>query len=821
MPLEVKMAIARRAVLLLLIATPATFHFAKPATTALAQQSAQRQTAPLRVDSTKAWSRRELIDTYCVTCHNERLRTGGLTLNQIDTADVGRDAETWEKVLHKLRSGQMPPPRAPQPDQAAIIGFTSWLQTALDDSAAANPNTGRVGVHRLNRTEYANAIRDLMALEIDAKKLLVPDEPDEGFDNVASSLTVSPAHLERYVAAAQKISRLAIGDPAMGTAPAFALYEIPRLLAQDKRVSEDLPFGSRGGIAVRHHFSLDGEYAIKVRLRRQIYDYIIGLGEPQQLDVYVDGKLAKRLTVGGEGPGTPGPLSWVGEIVGDTEWELYMHAADAGLEVRVPVSAGTKTVAVSFVDRPRESEGIVQPAQRDSLFDEQYNKFAAIESVGIGGPYKPQGSGDTPSRRAIFVCRPNANVEEEACAKKILSTLARRAYRRPASDQEVDTLLKFYRDGRSEGGFEAGIQSAIERVLVSFNFLYRTEGNPRNATPGTIYRLSDIEFASRLSFFLWSSIPDDELLDLATRGKLKEPTILEGQVRRMLADRRSRTLVDNFANQWLTVRRVSAWQPDPNLFPDFDENLREAFLNETQLFIDTQFREDRSVIDLLDAKYTFVNDRLARHYGLPGVYGERFRRVDFSDGVRGGLLSQGSILMVTSYPDRTSPVLRGKWVLDNMLGMPPPPPPPNVPDLDSSKSEDGRTLSLREQTERHRKDPGCASCHVRMDPLGFALENFDAIGAWHKTDATAVLPDGTQFDGVAGLREFLLSHREDFVTTFTTKLMTYALGRAVEYYDYPAIRKVVREGAATNYRWSSIILGIVNSTPFQMRKAAS
>lgn len=807
------MVILRETLVLFLLMVPPVLFYG---------QAVTRTNPPAAVSSTTPWQR-EVIDRYCVGCHNEDTSTAGLSLSGINIEEVNHDREVWEKVFQKLRTHRMPPVGKPRPDQATYTAMTSWLETALDRAAASHPNPGRVGVHRLNRTEYANVIRDLLALKIDTKELLLPDEEAEGFDNVAANLTVSPAHLERYVSAAQKISRLAVGDPAMGTAPAFKLYQIPRLLVQDDRVSEDLPLGSRGGIAIQHHFLLDGEYVIKLRLRRQIYDYIIGMGEPQQIDVRVDGKLVKRFTVGGEGTGTPGPMTWVGEIVGDTEWELYMHAADKDLEVRFPVKAGTRTVGVSFVDRPWEPEGVLQPPQREfgRMSDEQYDGYAAIDSVGIGGPYAPDGPGDTPSRRAIFVCRPASNTDEEPCAKKILSTLARRAYRQPASEREIQTLLGFYRTGRNEGGFDAGIESALERILVSFNFLYRKDGNPPNRASGTIYRLSDVELASRLSFFLWSSIPDNELLDLAIRGNLKNQTILERQVRRMLADRRSKALVDSFASQWLSVRKVRSWQPDPFVFPDWDENLRDALIQETELFVGSQFNEDRSVMELLTANYTYLNKRLAQHYGVSGISGERFRRVTFDDGIRGGLLGQGSILMVTSYPDRTSPVLRGKWLLDNMLGMPPPQPPPNVPELET-KGEDGRVLSIRAQLEQHRKNPACASCHVQMDPLGFALENFDAIGQWRNTnDASAVLDDGTQFDGVAGLRKFLLTHRDDFINTFTAKLMTYALGRGVEYYDYPAIRKITRGAAAGNFKWSTIILGIVNSTPFQMRRTES
>ena len=787
----------------------------------------QRSTSPV---GPTASAPREVINEYCVMCHNDELVTGGLTLSAIDFEDVGRDAEVWEKVLHKFRTGQMPPQGMPRPDEATSGATVAWLETTLDQAARANPNPGRVGVHRLNRTEYANVIRDLLAVEIDARALLLHDEADEGFDNVAASLTISPAHFERYLSAARKISRIAVGDPTMGAVPSFKVYPVPRLLDQDSRVSEDLPFGSRGGMAIRHNFPLDGEYLIKVRLQRQIYDYIIGLGDRQQLDVRLDGKRIQRFAVGGVGMemGTSAPLTWVGEITGDVEWEEYMHSADDGLEVRVPVQAGTRTVSVSFVKALREPERAPQPKPRgfSIMSDQQYDGQAAVDSVAIGGPYLRQGPGDTPSRRKVFVCRPTTSADEEPCARTILSTLARRAYRRPVNDEEVQTLMDFYETGRSAGGFEAGVGSAIERLLVSVNFLLRTENPPPNTAPSAVYQLSDLDLASRLSFFLWSSIPDDELLDLAVRSQLRDPAVLEGQVRRMLADPRSSALVENFTSQWLTVRKARVWQPDPDQFPDFDENLRQALLQETRLFIDSQFREDGSVVRLLSANYTFINERLAEHYGIPGIYGERFRRMSFDDDVRGGILGQGSILMVTSYPNRTAPVVRGVWLLDNILGMPPPPPPPSVPDLELT-GEDGRALTMREQMERHRRDPACAACHVRMDPLGFALENFDAVGRWRTEsdgipiDASSVAVDGTPIDGVPGMREFLLSHREDFVSTFTAKLLTYALGRRVEYYDNPAIRQILRDAAATDYQWSSILMGIIKSSPFQTRRTSS
>jgi mono/diheme cytochrome c family protein len=771
---------------------------------------------------------REFVETYCASCHNDRLRTAGLTLSGLDSADPGANAELWEKVLHKVRTGQMPPAGRPQPPLAVSHAVTTSLASALDDAAARRPDPGRVGLHRLNRIEYANAVRDVLGLTVDTRALLLPDEADEGFDNVAASLALSPAHLERYLAAARDISRLAVGDASLASAPASATYRVPRLLEQDVRLNEDLPFGSRGGLAVRHTFPLTGEYAFKVRLRRQVYDYIIGMGHPQQLDLRIDGVRIKRFTVGGAATGTPGPLTWNGEIVGDTEWELYMHAADAALELRAPVQAGERSVTVSFVDSPWEPEGIAQPLPVDfgRGSDEQYDGYAAVDALTIHGPYKTTGSGNMPSRTRIFVCTPKGSADESPCATRILSTLAERAYRRPVTPAELKTLFDFYETARRDGGFEAGIQAGIERMLVSFNFLFRMDSDPPAASPGTVARVSDLDLASRLSFFLWSSVPDDELRTLAVRKQLSNPKVLEQQVVRMLRDPRSKALVESFGSQWLGVRKAASHLPDPNIFPEFDENLRAAFLQETSLFLESQLRDDRSIVDLIAADYSFVNERLAQHYGLADVSGERFRKVTFPDTTRGGLLGQGAILMVTSYPDRTAPVLRGVWVLENLLGMPPPPPPPNIPDLET-KSADGRLLSIREQMEAHRRNPACSVCHVRMDPLGFSLENFDAIGRWRRdsegrpVDASSVFADGTPLHGVEGLKAFVLDRRENYVHAFAGKLLTYALGRHVDYRDQPALRKIVRGAAARDYRWSAIILGIVNSTPFQMRKAAS
>jgi mono/diheme cytochrome c family protein len=766
---------------------------------------------------------RALLNQYCVTCHNERLRTAGILLDKADVSNVTVHSDLWEKVVHKIRTGEMPPAGLPRPDRATFDGFASWLETSLDRAAANNPNPGRIPLHRLSRTEYGNAVRDLLALDIGNGSFLIADDVDQhGFDNIADVLSVSPLLMEQYMSAARKISRLAIGDPAI--LPVFETYNVPITLTQDERMGEDLPFGSRGGIAIHHHFPLDGQYDIKIRLQRTIYGYIRGLGRPHQLEVRVNGKLIKAFAVGGDAPSGPGsPATYSGNIMGDPKWDLYMHEADKGLEFRFPAKAGTATVTVSFIKDLPESEDIPQPTETGFglSVDEMYQGDPAVESVAIGGPAHVDGPGDTPSRRKIFACQPNTTAAEQPCAREIIATLARRAFRRPVTDAELSMLLGFYESGRRQGGFESGIQLALERILADPRFLFRIERDPPNARPGTVYRLSDFELASRLSFFLWSSIPDDELINIAAAGRLHDAATLEQQVRRMLADDRSDALISNFASEWLQLPKLRGFVPDPEQFPYFDDNLRDAFVQETELFVRHQMRADLSVRDLLTANYTFANDRLAQFYGIPNVYGSHFRMVKVPNQERGGLLAQGSILMATSYPNRTSPVLRGKWLLDNILGTPPPPPPPNVPPLKESGA-DGKPTSVRERMEAHRKDPACAGCHAKMDPLGFALENFDAIGQWRTTsdgvrvDASGSLPDGTKFDGVDGLRKMVLTRGDQFVETFTSKLLTYGLGRELEYYDEPAIRKIIRDAAANDYRWSSIILGIVRSTPFQM-----
>jgi hypothetical protein len=784
--------------------------------------SARPVAAPLgQGQAASADTLRPVLDRYCITCHNEKLKTAGVVLNEFDAAHIARDPETWEKVARKLRTHEMPPPGLPRPDKETYTRASSALEQALETAAAANPNPGRVIVHRLNRTEYTNAVRDLLALDIDGRTLLPADEPDQqGFENMAGVLSVSPRLLENYLAAAGTVSRLAIGDRSLGTVE--NTFKIPTALVQDDRTSDDLPFGSRGGISIPYHFPLDGEYRIKVVLRRQLYLYLIGMGEPHQIDIRLDGALVKRFTIGGEGKGMTAPESFAGNTQGEPEWEVYMHTADEGLTVTLPVTAGPHDVGVSFVRRHWESEGVLQPPQRGfaRTTNELYFGNPSVDVVSIAGPYSAKAASDTPSRRAVFSCRPTSG-SEERCARAILSRLARRAYRRPLTDRDLETLLGFYRTGYSEEGFEAGIQRALRRILASPSFVFRIEREPANTPAGAVYRIDDVSLASRLSFFLWSSIPDEELLDVAERGTLSTPVVLEQQVRRMLRDPRSDALIDNFATQWLSLGKLSGVVPDVDAYPEFDENLRDAFREETRLFINSQLREDRGVGELLTANYTYVNERLARHYQIPNVYGSHFRRVTFPDGRRGGLLGHGSVLTVTSYPNRTSPVLRGRWLLENVLGAPPPPPPPDVPSLQEG-SADGRPRSVREQMEAHRKNPSCAVCHVRMDPLGFSLENFDALGKWRTTvddlpiDASASLPDGTRFTGVEGLRQLMMGHQEDFARTVTQKLLGYALGRSIEPTDWPIIRQITRQSASGGYRWSSLIMGVVRSTPFTM-----
>lgn len=768
---------------------------------------------------------RALLDQYCVTCHNGRLKTAGLTLEGLDVADVARNAGTLEKVARKLRTGQMPPEGRPRPEPATAATFVSTLETALDRSAAAAPNPGRVVVRRLNRAEYVNAIRDLLALEIDGPTLLPVDNSGFGFDNIADVLTIAPGLMARYMSAATKISRLAIGSPDIRSV--IQVYRASEFARQDGRMHEDLPFASHGGLAVRHPFPLDGAYTIKLRLQRNsVGDTIRGIDDEQEIEVRLDHGLVKRFTVGGayQGP-DPGVLIAIPEDdVEAKKLHTYRLTADRDLEFRLPVKAGTRLIGAAFTNRSASAwEGVpLRPRSiKSAVFSDDMGD-PGIDSVEISGPFDAQPPSDTPSRQRIFACRPSAGRDDDACASRILTALARRAYRRPVADADISPLMNLYRAGRKSKDFEAGIERALEALLSSPAFLFRIEHDPDNVKPGSIYRVSDLELASRLSFFLWRSIPDDELIEAAARGRLKDAALAQ-QVKRMMADARASRWMSDFMGQWLLVRNTQSVEPDPARFPEFDDTLRDAMAKETELFFESQVREDRSVLDLLRADYTFLNDRLAAHYGVPKVYGSHFRRVPIADTARQGLLGHASILTVTSYADRTSVVLRGKWVLETLLGAPPPPPPPNVPPL---KQNDGKSkpTSLRERMEQHRSNPVCASCHARMDPLGFALENFDPTGRWRQDDSGAAINasitlDGKTVDGPQHFRDALLGRGDQVVRTVTEKLLTYALGRGVDYYDAPTVRQLVRDLSKQEHRWSALVLGIVNSLPFQMRRA--
>jgi hypothetical protein len=759
---------------------------------------------------------RAVLDEYCVVCHNQQLKTGGLMLDKTDVSNIPAGAETWEKVIRKLRAGAMPPPGNPRPDKAESDRLVKTLEASLDSAAARKPNPGRFILHRLNRTEYANSIRDLLALDVDVSSLLPPDDESYGFDDIADVLGVSPALLEQYVNASQKISRLAVGDMTIG--PVAQTYRTRPDLSQDEQV-EGLPLGTRGGLVVRHNFPLDGQYVIKVVLARNTVDVIRGLEEPHQIEILVDGTSVFHATIGGKEDTdaiTKNPTEGRNMI-------------EARLQIRTPIKAGPRSVGVTFVKKDdAEFDYILQPFLRTTLDPVNEAGLPHVENLIVAGPYDPAGPGDTPSRRQIFSCRPTRVADELPCAKTILSTLMRRAYRRPVTDADLQPVLRFYEEGRrgsqeTPGSFDSGIERALRLILSSPQFVFRFEHDPSGVAPGSVYRISDVELASRLSFFLWSSIPDDELLSAAIEGKLKDPATLDRQVKRMLADSRSESLVTDFAAQWLFLRNLRSVAPDPQSFPDFDDNLRQSMRRETELFFGSIVHENHNILDLLNADYTFVDERLARHYGIPNVYGSRFRRVKIQDDARRGLLGQGSILAVTSYTTRTSPVLRGKWILSNILGTPPPPPPPNVPAL-KENSEGGKPMSVRERLEEHRKSPACASCHAIMDPIGFALENFDAVGKWRdkgedgvRIDASGVLLDGTKVDGPASLRQALLDRPDQFAGTLAEKLLTYALGRGLDFNDAPAVRKIAAQAAADNYRFSSLVLGIVRSTPFQMK----
>src|SRR5437667_1462565 len=755
--------------------------------------------------SATAPAHRATLNTYCIRCHSGPTPSAGLHLDALDTANFETNGDTWEKLARKLRHREMPPAGNPRPDTATYDAFVKYIETGRDRLAEVKPNPGRPTLHRLNRTEYGNAVRDLLALEIDVAELLPADDIGYGFDNIGDVLQVSPVLLERYLSAARKISRAAVGDPTMPVS--YQTYTIPHGLIQLDRVSEAAPAGSRGGTLVRHLFPVDGEYEISVALQRSRDDEYLGLQRERKLDLRLDDQRLKLFAIAGSakkvvlGGGTP---------------------PDAHLKIRVPVKAGTRELAATFLKDTLLKEGIIERVRDDAV----PTYFEGVGSITVAGPFNVQGPGKTVTRDKIFVCHPSGAAEEQACAKKILSTLAHRAYRRPLGDGDMTQLLALYNAGAQNGGFESGVRLALQKILVSPGFLFRAEVDPPGAAAGTVYKISDVELAPRLSFFLWMSIPDDQLLAVAESGRLHDPSVLQGQVKRMLADPRSQALVKNFSGQWLFLRNIARISPDTTTFTNFDENLRQALAKETELLIESQVREDRSVADLLRTDYTFLNQRLAEHYGVKGVYGNEFRRVKLEDPNRYGLLGQASILTVTSYPNRTAPTIRGKWVLEQLLGTPPPPPPPNVPSLKDDATT--KNLTMRQRMEMHRSNPTCAVCHRMMDPLGFSLENFDGLGQWRESigtgsgpiDSSGVLPDGTMFDGPAGLREVLMSKRDLFVETFTERLLTYALGRGLEQYDHPVLRKITREAAANDQKWSSIILGIVKSTPFQMRRVS-
>ena len=750
------------------------------------------------------------IDQYCVTCHSARLKSGDLVLESADVAHVANNVEMWEKVVRKLRAGVMPPQGARRPDDATMHALIASLESSLDQAAEARPNPGRPLLHRLNRAEYKNAIRDLLALDVDVATLLPPDDSAYGFDNISDVLGVSPSLQERYLTAAGKISRLAVGDRSMR--PGSDTYRVPQDLSQNQHI-EGLPLGTVGGLQVRHTFPLDAEYEFRTQLYRTNLNIVRGLQYPSEFEISIDGRQVHHVTIGGNDD-----LAAMFDKPTDTG-----DAVELRMRVRVPVKAGPHEVTVTFIENMALKDTVrLQPFLRSSADNFDWAGRPHIQTFTLTGPFNADGTGDTASRREIFTCHPTSPRRERDCATQILSRLARRAYRQPISKAELEPILGFYDAARKKGTFESGIQRGLERILASPRFAFRVEHDPDSVTPGTPYRISDVELASRLSFFLWSSIPDDTLLDVASRGRLKDPAVLEQQVRRMLADPRSSSLVENFAGQWLQLRNVRSVLPNSDEFPDFDDNLRQAFRRETELIFESIIREDRNVLDLLRADYTFVNERLARHYGIPGIYGSRFRRVPVTDDARKGLLGKGSMLAVTSHAERTSPVLRGKWVLENIVGLPVPPPPPDVPQLKPAE-EGQKPKTLREQMAEHRTNPTCATCHKVMDPVGLSLENFDAVGAWRTQEAggpidvSGQLADGRPVNGVVTLRQAILDRPELFVGTMTEKLMIYALGRGVSAEDMPEVRRVLREASAHDYRFSSLVLGIVKSVPFQMR----
>jgi hypothetical protein len=776
-------------------------------------RAADRQAVPQSTGATvaplAAASHQAMLTEYCVTCHNGRLKSGELVLDPAALTDIASHSGTWETVARKLRAGLMPPQGVKRPAAGVLEGFTAWLESQLDRAAAASPNPGRPMLHRLNRTEYANAIRDLLALDVDPAALLPPDDSAFGFDNVSDVLGVSPSLQERYLSAAATISALAVGDT--GIRAGSETYRVPQDLSQNQHI-DGLPLGTLGGLRVRHYFPLDGEYDFQTKLYRTNLNIVRGLEYPNDFEIAVDGRPVHRVTIGGGAD-----LASLFDKPTDTG-----DAIEARMRTRVAVPAGAHDVTVTFFGNfPVKDSVRLQPFLRSSSDNFDWTGRPHIQTVAITGPFAVTGPGDTASRREIFRCRPATARAEPSCAKQILSRLARRAYRRPVTEADLAPIMQFYADGRARGSFDAGIHRGLQRVLASPLFIFRVERDPEGIRAGMPYRISDLELASRLSFFLWSSIPDEELLRIAQQGRLSG-VALDTQIARMLADPRASALVANFAGQWLHLRNVRNVQPNTDEFPDFDDNLRQAFRRETELLVDSIIREDRSVLDLLTADYTFVNERLARHYGIRDVYGSHFRRVPVTEDARRGLLGHGSMLAVTSHAERTSPVLRGKWVLENLLGVPVPPPPADIPPLLPPRAGE-KPKTLREQMADHRANAVCASCHKVMDPIGFALENFDAVGSWRTReaagpiDASGQLADGTSVNGVVTLRQAIVARPENFVGTMAEKLLIYALGRGVEAYDRPAVRRLVRDASRDGYRFSALVRGIVHSTPFQMR----
>jgi len=768
--------------------------------------SARAESGQVATVETPAADHHRLITQYCVTCHNQRARTGGLALDEADLARIGTDAEVWEAVVRKLRTGTMPPRGMPRPEPAMTAELASWLEGELD-AASDGPHPGRQLLRRLNRAEYANAVRDLFGLEVDVRSLLPADDSAFGFDNIADLLGMSPALLERYLVAADQVSALAVGD--MDMAPGSETYRVRGDQSQAEHL-DGLPLGTVGGLAVEHAFPLDGEYEFKLSLFRTNLEAIRGLEHPHQIEIAVDGERAFLETVGGEADrGHPGTITEQSDVV------------DGRLNVRVPVRAGRRVVTAAFIRKMGAGTNRLRPFLRSNSGTYDSTGRPHIETMTVTGPFDATGRGDTEARRRIFVCRPERAEREESCAAEILSTLARRAYRRPVTRDDLEQLMPFFQEGRQKGSFDAGIQLALRRLLASPSFLFRIEADALPEGDGVAYEVGDLALATRLSFFLWSSIPDETLLELAEQGRLRESGVLEAQVRRMLDDPRAYALAENFAGQWLHVRNLRNIAPNSDEFPDFDNNLRDGFRIEAELFFDSIRLEDRNVLDLMEADYTFVNERLARHYGIPGVYGSRFRRVTVPSDARRGLLGKGSVLLATSHADRTAPTLRGKWILENLVGTPAPAPPADVPPLPVQPGAAPKTM--RERMDVHRASPACAGCHQLMDPLGFAMENYDAVGGWRSEDAGAPIDasgtaaDGGPVDGVVELREALLARPDVFIQTFAEKLLTYALGRGLEYYDMPVVRGIVREAASEDYRFSAVVLGIVNSPPFLMR----